>query len=526
MALSADANAAAALVALHPGWFGGLWLRTDGDGEDALTALLSDASVRKLPASIDMERLDGGLDVAATLAASRPVRRPGLLDEARGSLLLVPGAERLAGPVAGRLATALDQGGPALLLLDRSLDAEEAGPAACLAERVAFHLLTDGGDDTAEPGAAISDDQAADTIASAAAMLGVAGARADLFALRAARAHAALRGRDGIDDAALGFALRTVLAPRATRLPAPPAEAEPPPPPPPEQLRSTEVRKLEDVVLEAVRTALPAELLAALLASGTLHKQQRGGGKSGRRASPLHGRMLGARPGRPGNGARLAILDTLRAAAPWQRVRGRTDRIRIAKDDLRIRRHEAKSAALTVFAVDASGSAAAQRLAEAKGAVETLLQQSYVRRAEVALVAIRGEGATLLLPPTRSLTRARKLLASLPGGGGTPLAAGIDAARELALAAAQRGRIPALVLLTDGRANIALDGSQDRTAAASDASAAAKRVRSAALSALVIDIGPRARPEASALAKDMAARYLHLPLGAAPAIAAALSAVA
>ena len=114
----------------------------------------------------------------------------------------------------------------------------------------------------------------------------------------------------------------------------------------------------------------------------------------------------------------------------------------------------------------------------------------------------------------------------MPGGGATPLAAGIDAARELALAAIGRGRIPALVLLTDGRANVALDGRQERAAAASDASAAAKRVRLASLSALVIDIGPRARPEAAALAGDMAARYLHLPLGQSSALAAAVSAAA
>jgi magnesium chelatase subunit D len=408
------------------------------------------------------------------------------------------------------------------LLLDRSA-ADDAPLAACLTERVAFHLLANALIDTPS-GDPLTDEEAAKAIAGAAAMLGVVGARADLFALRAARAHAALRGVAGVDDAALAFAFRTVLAPRATRLPAPEPEAEQPEPS--QQPRSSDVRKLEDVVLEAVRTALPAELLASLVAASTLHKGRGGSGKGARRASPLHGRMLGARAGRPGNGARLAILDTLRAAAPWQRLRGRTDRILIAKDDLRIRRHEAKSAALTVFAVDASGSAAAQRLAEAKGAVETLLQQSYVRRAEVALIAIRGEGATMLLPPTRSLTRARRLLAGLPGGGGTPLAAGIDAARELALAAIPRGRIPALVLLTDGRANVALDGRQDRTVALADASAAAKRVKAAALSALVIDIGARARPEASALAKDMAARYLHMPVGHAATVTAAITGAA
>lgn len=523
MVLGEDARTAALLVAIDPRGFGGLWLKDQGDAEEMLAPLLAEAPFRKLPAHIDEERLIGGLDVAATLAAARPVRRSGLLDEVKAGLLLVPGAERLTTPIAGRIAAAMDGEGPALLLLDRSAGDEALVPA-CLIERVAFHLfLPDTEAEPVEPGAPMSDEDATAAIAGAAAMLGVASARADLFALRAARGHAALRGSERIDQAALAFAIRTTLAPRATRLPA----AEPEPEQPPEQQepqeRPSSTGKLEDVVLDAVRTALPSELLAALLASGTLHKGARGQGKAGRRASPLHGRMLGSRPGRPGNGARLAILDTLRAAAPWQKLRGRTDRVLLGRDDLRIRRHQAKSSALTIFAVDASGSAAAQRLAEAKGAVETLLQQSYVKRAEVALVAIRGEGATLLLPPTRSLTRARRLLAELPGGGGTPLAAGIDAAREIALAAAPRGRIPALVLLTDGRANIALDGRQDRAAAGADASAAAKRVAASQLSALVIDIGPRARPEASALARDMAGRYLHLPLAQSGAVAAAIA---
>lgn len=523
MGLSADATIAAQLVARHPHWFGGLWIKDVGNAEEALAAALQPHCVRKLPASVDRERLEGGLDVAATLAASRPIRRAGLLDEARGELLLVAGAERLDPAVAGRLALSLDECGPALLLLDRGNDEASTVPQALL-ERVAFHLFESGADDDAGR-EIVSDDDLPKMIAAASALLGVGGARADLFALRAARAHASLRGLSEVDGAALSFALRTVIAPRATRLPEPappPEEAADPGPSEP----SPGQGKLEDIVLAAVCTALPDGLLASLLAAAATRRTTGGQGKGSRRQSPLHGRMIGARAGRPGGGARLAILDTLRAAAPWQRLRGRTDRVRIARDDLRVRRHESRSAALTIFAVDASGSAAAQRLAEAKGAVEALLAQSYVRRAEVALVAIRGDGATLLLPPTRSLTRARRLLADLPGGGGTPLAAGIDAARELALSGLSRGRTPALVLLTDGRANVALDGRQDRVSAGSDAAAAARRVAEARLNALVIDIGPRARPEASALAKGMAGRYLHLPLGQQSALAAAVTAAA
>ena len=175
-------------------------------------------------------------------------------------------------------------------------------------------------------------------------------------------------------------------------------------------------------------------------------------------------------------GLRLSLIDTLRAAAPWQRLRGGDSRVQIRRDDLRIRRFETRAQALTIFAVDASGSSALARLGEAKGAVELLLAEAYVKRAEVALVAFRGTTAELLLPPTRSLARARRSLAELPGGGGTPLAAGIHAARDLAEQARGRGRTPFIVLLTDGRANVAADGGTVRATAESDAQAAASAV--------------------------------------------------
>jgi magnesium chelatase subunit D len=521
--LSDDVALAARLVAADPAGFGGIWVRGVRD-EEALLALFPPGAVRRMPLQIDEERLTGGLDVAATLSAGRPVHRPGLLAEAAGSVLVVSGAERLQPGIAGRIAAAMDEAGTALVLLDRGED-DDPRPPACLLERAAFHFL-DGEAEASgvEPGSTLGDDELTATIAAAGAALGISSARADLYARRAARAHAAARGHGQVDEASLAFAARTILAPRATRMP---AEEAPPPPEDQAQPQSrTETGKLEDVLLDAVRTALPANLLASLLAADSLRTRSPAQGTGAKRTSPQRGRTIGARRGRPGGGARLAILDTLRAAAPWQRLRGRTGRILLSRDDLRIRRHESRSASLTIFAVDASGSAAAQRLAEAKGAVETLLQQSYVRRAEVALIAIRGTGATLLLPPTRSLTRARRLLAELPGGGGTPLAAGIDAARALAEAAPARGRTPSVVLLTDGRANIALDGRQGREAAQADAGAAARRLAGAGIRALVIDIGPRARPEAASLAAGMAGRYLHLPVADGAAVSRAVAASA
>jgi magnesium chelatase subunit D len=176
-----------------------------------------------------------------------------------------------------------------------------------------------------------------------------------------------------------------------------------------------------------------------------------------------------------------------------------------------------------VFVVDASGSTALHRLGEAKGAVELLLADCYVRRDRVALIAFRGRGAELLLPPTRSLVRAKRCLAGLPGGGGTPLAAGIEAATALADALRRRGETPFLVFLSDGAANVARDGSHGRPHALADAESAAARLRETGVAAVVVDTSPRPGPLAERLAEAMQARYLPLPRADAAAVSRAVA---
>ena len=151
------------------------------------------------------------------------------------------------------------------------------------------------------------------------------------------------------------------------------------------------------------------------------------------------------------------------------------------------------------------------RLAEAKGAVELLLAQAYARRDHVALIAFRGTGAEVLLPPTRSLVQTKRRLAALPGGGGTPLAAGLEAAMTQALQAQRRGMTPTICLLTDGRANIARDGAPNRAQAAMDAETTARLIRAAHLDALVIDSGNRPSDALRHLATTLAAPYLAMP---------------
>ena len=218
--------------------------------------------------------------------------------------------------------------------------------------------------------------------------LGVVSGRAPLLAVRVARAAAALGGRvvAGVEDVAL--AARLVLAPRATRLPAeapeearePPAEGEA------EEQRPQEGEALADQVLEAARAAIPAGLLALLVAGG---KRARDVGRVGAAVRGVRGRPVGSRAGVPRDGLRLDVLATLRAAAPWQKLRGGEGLpLRIRRDDLRVMRREQKAGTTTIFLVDASGSHALNRLAEAKGAVELLLAECYVRRDQVAVVGV------------------------------------------------------------------------------------------------------------------------------------------
>ena len=553
---------AARLCSLDPG-LGGLLLRGGGDMRDAVigavrAALPADAPMRRIPLHVDDQRLLGGLDLGATLSTGQVVTSTGLLAEAARGMIVVPMAERMADGTAARIAAAIDAGaGFVTVALDDGLEPEEYPPVA-LAERLAFwvdleHLfLSPRGQRTkverpvtasrALPDIAVTevaaDASVLEALAATALALGIDSARATLFALRAARASARLAGRDTIGESDVMLAARLVLAPRATRHPATEQDApeEETAPPPSDQQNGDsrnpekeqgETRPLDDVVLAAALAALPRDVLARI-ASGLARKgpTSRARGAGERRRSPVRGRPIGVRAGMPLDGLRLSLIDTLRAAAPWQRLRGRDgSRVQVRRDDLRIRRFETRSEAVTIFVVDASGSSAMARLAEAKGAVELLLAEAYVKRAQVALIAFRGTVAEILLPPTRSLTRARRSLADLPGGGGTPLAAGLVAAHALAEGAAARGRTPFVVVLTDGRANVALDGGMVRRIAEEDADRAARALRLAGVGSAFVDISARPRPEGARIATAMGARYLALPRADATAMHAAVNAV-
>lgn len=556
-----------------------------------LRSLMSPSRWVRMPVSITDERLLGGLDLSATLATGRPVLQHGLLVEADGGTLILTMAERLPASTAARLTQVMDEGAVvlerdglaerratrfAVVALDEGLSEEESLSPA-LRDRLAFELdlrpisprrvsdtdlqqmmagsiqdivaARDRLADIAVPEAMLN------VLCGTALALGVDSMRASIMALAVTRASAALDGNDTATDDDARVAAALVLGPRATRIPPAPEpeaqdeeEAEPQTeqqpdaaPPNPDEDRDDqqdsdtpppdpgENKPMEDQVLDAAKAAIPAGLLSQLLA-GSL-QQRATAGKSGATVKGgQRGRPAGSRRAQPAHGSRLHLIDTLRAAAPWQKIRKAAlgpeaqQRVQIRSDDFHIARIKQKTATTTLFVVDASGSSALHRLAEAKGAVELLLADCYVRRDQVALIAFRGKVAELLLPPTRSLVRAKRSLSGLPGGGGTPLATAIDTAASVAEGLRRRGQSPVVVLLTDGRANVARDGTGGRERAQAEATQAARQLSALQVPLLFIDTSPKPQPEAAQLAGAMRARYLPLPHAGAAAVSLAVRA--
>ena len=156
------------------------------------------------------------------------------------------------------------------------------------------------------------------------------------------------------------------------------------------------------------------------------------------------------------NNRDVAVDATLRAAAPFQNLRGRKEFLVIKPEDLRFKEREKKMGHLVVFVVDGSGSMGAQkRMVETKGAVQSLLLDCYQKRDKIAFIVFRRDGAEVVVPPTSSFERAAKRLREIPVGGRTPLAAGLlETYKLVKRTELQRPRTRCLVVLvTDGRAN-------------------------------------------------------------------------
>lgn len=328
------------------------------------------------------------------------------------------------------------------------------------------------------------------TIASTCIDLGVKTHRAEIVISRTAKTIAAFEGRMEVNQEDAKKAMELALAHRMRSRPFEPPtlnkdkleksmekqqqqqKQEQQPKNPPPQKRQEQSQKPDDQQDQnQAQAASPQEQIFKIGASIDVRQinMPRKRDKiprrktSGRRINTLalqnSGRYLRQRM--PKEGKDIAIDATIRAAAPYQKARSGPYAIKIKSEDIREKERVRKTSAVLLFVVDASGSMGAMmRMESAKGAVLSLLLDSYQKRDRVGMVAFRGKEAELILPPCSSVDLALSRLKELPTGGKTPLSAGLSRGLQILQGEMKKDAEtkPMMVLVSDGRANVGMSG--------------------------------------------------------------------
>ena len=505
-----------------------------GTGKSSLARMagaVAGERVVTLPQNATWDRVFGAMDIPGSLREGKPVFRPGLLKDADGGILLMDDVHLMDHSLVASVFAAAEDGsvpverdGVSAAYRTRfrvlaTLNPAEGGLSPHLMDRFDLSAVCPSIDDPAlrkeflasairrERGTGAGGESRremllaarrrymfvlipeglSDLIADLGRSLRIAGHRGEIALARAARAAAALDGRDQVTLKDVSGTAPLALRHRR--------RDDPNIPPPretgenangengtPEGQAGTAPGNASveegapgpagaDQVYPVGEPPLCGDLFVQANASATAGK------KGGRQKNANRGRYI--RPRIPSGAiSDIAFDATIRAAAPYQRTRPKGElAITLAVRDLRVRERQHKTGRTILFVVDSSGSMGiGKRMTAVKGAIFSLLRDAYVNRDRVALISFRGTDAEVLLLPTRSGAVARRRLEDLPTGGLTPLSLGIQETAGLIRKIGQKDihDEPLVVFISDGRANYSPSGADPIAEAFAVAAAARK----------------------------------------------------